>query len=241
MTVLANSVLVTPVRTKSGNLKLITWKLMDDGRIVRKGENDKAGAVSLIATTSFPNPAGNIVVTAVRAANGNLKLISWNISSDGRMIDRKDENDKAGAVGEIAITRGEPLGHNEFKLKVVTAVQTAKDTPKLITYSMNLDGGNIERGPDSADLVVDKGSRIAIAKTGIKPTYLTSMRGLDGRVKLIAFEEAPRNVVPTGRLEPDRVTDETALVDLGDGRVVLTGNGRDFLKLATLKITEGPF
>jgi hypothetical protein len=128
-------------------------------------------------------------------------------------------------------------------INVVTAVQTSKDTLKVIKWIMDRNGSFIDRSFDSDDLAVGEISKIAIAKTGIKPTYLTSMcRNNDHNLRLIAFEEAPPSMIPTGEFERDeRGTSETNLLDLGEGRVVSANRLGNFLHLYAWRITEGQF
>jgi hypothetical protein len=83
------SILVSAVTTEAGTLKLLTWDVTNEGAIRRlsqaagEGEAGIASRLSLIAgPVSTGIPAAGIgvsfpIVTALRAANGNLLLISW--------------------------------------------------------------------------------------------------------------------------------------------------------------------
>jgi hypothetical protein len=123
---------VTPVRTASGNLRLISWNVTNAGgaTITRLGDSrDQAGEVSLIAASVNQN----IILTAVRAGDGNLKLIAWRISQDGKTIERRgDSGNQAGAVSEIALAGN------------VTAVRAADGTLKLIAWRVSPDGSTTE-------------------------------------------------------------------------------------------------
>lgn len=171
--------LVTAVRAGNGSLKLISWALDGaTGVITRLGDSDdQAGEVSLIAV-SVPTP--NIVLTAVRAGNGNLKLISWGISEDGRNISRRgDSDDQAGEVSEIAVAG------------LVTAVRAGNGSLKLISWSMSADGTQIKRLHDSGSQA-GEATCICISRFG-EARYVTAVRAGNGSLKLISWDVDPNS------------------------------------------------
>jgi hypothetical protein len=91
VTVLPSSRVVTAVRTWSGNLKLIVWDIVDD-KLVRRGDSGtQAGAVGKISIASTFPPGGSTsgpqrVVTAVQTASNLLKVIAWEITTDGNVV-----------------------------------------------------------------------------------------------------------------------------------------------------------
>lgn len=74
---------VTAVRTKDGDLKLIVWQVESDGTFTRiEAFGDAAGPISLVRMTS--TLSNDIYVTAVRDNNQNLKLITWRIDNQAQ-------------------------------------------------------------------------------------------------------------------------------------------------------------
>ncbi len=108
----ASNKVITAVKTEEGTLKLIPWRINDDGSITRlNGMNDptfnnpNAGEVTEIAVTAynFIVPDMNqYVVTAVRTAEGNLKLIAWGING-GDIVRLGDSGNLAGAATQIDV------------------------------------------------------------------------------------------------------------------------------------------
>lgn len=124
---------VTAVRTQSGNLKIIVWDMALSGNgtpsIVRLGE-DSAGAVSAVAISRARNFNG--VFIAVRDSNGELKVIPYKISADGRTVTRGTVGE-AGKVGTaIAVA---PLAQG-----VAAAVRDEGGKLRLITWSVSSNG-----------------------------------------------------------------------------------------------------
>jgi hypothetical protein len=92
---LATTSVVTAVRLASGNLRVIGWRLGDDGTLVRWAEED-AGAVGALGCTHV---RGRVVATAVKQGDGTLKLIYWLFPSQiAGTLERKGSA-TAGAIG----------------------------------------------------------------------------------------------------------------------------------------------
>jgi len=149
---------LTAVR-EGGNLKLISWEISQDGRTITRlaDSGNQGGPVSAIApmcpSTDLRPVNPLIEVTAVRDSGGNLKLISWEISQDGRTITRKaDSANLAGAIRIAAIDRfrkstsaipTHPSGY-------LTAVVTGGLRLKLIAFAVDSSGA-VTRTGDSGD------------------------------------------------------------------------------------------
>lgn len=104
--------------------------------------NASAGAIGALALTRI---APDRVITAVRDGSGNLKVIAWQVGSDGSLTRRGDAS--AGAVSDIAVTDW-PEGPG-----VVTAVRTASGTLKVIAWTVQADGAVHRRGDADAGAV----------------------------------------------------------------------------------------
>lgn len=69
---------VSAVRTASGDLKLIAWNITAGGAVVRRSDSgSQAGTASHITLVSNLGVNGLTMVTPVRTASGDLKLIGW--------------------------------------------------------------------------------------------------------------------------------------------------------------------
>jgi len=69
---------VSAVRTSSGDLKLIAWTIRSNGTPVRRSDSgSQAGTASLVNLVSNLGVNGLTMVTPVRTAGGDLKLIGW--------------------------------------------------------------------------------------------------------------------------------------------------------------------
>ena len=124
---------VTAVRLQTnGNLKVIAWdlKFTPSGKasIVRLGDAD-AGAVSAVSISRSKNFNG--VFTAVRTG-GNLRVIPWKLSSDGKVFTRR-AHASAGAIDPYVDVA--PLAQG-----VAVAVRKPDGRLRVVTWSANSSG-----------------------------------------------------------------------------------------------------
>jgi hypothetical protein len=148
---------LTAIRDGSGNLKLITWQISEDGTtITRLGDSgDQGRAVRSVAIGGAIDGARGdplIEVTAVRDGTSRLKLISWEISLDGKTIIRKgDSGNLAGVALGIAVDRFPKSNPGPTHLTgFLTAVITAGWRLKLIAFAVD-SSGKVTRTGDSGD------------------------------------------------------------------------------------------
>lgn len=147
---------LTAIRDGSGNLKLITWEISVDGRtITRLGDSgDQGRAVRSVAIGGAVDGARGdppIVVTAVRDGTSRLKLISWEISLDGKTILLKDDPNLAGVALGVAVDRFPKSNPGPTHLTgFLTAVITAGWRLKLIAFAVD-SSGKVTRTGDSGD------------------------------------------------------------------------------------------
>jgi uncharacterized Zn-binding protein involved in type VI secretion len=133
----------TTIRTEDGKLQVIVWDISPDGKtVIRLGDsNNQAGATEIIAVASLNSEQ---LATAVRTEAGNLKVIVWGISPNGKTVTRLgDSGSQAGATDIIAITS---LGSDQ----VATAVRTQEGNLKIIVWGVFDDGESIARLGDSS-------------------------------------------------------------------------------------------
>ena len=119
----------------------------------RNDSADLAGSVSEIASVTG---ASGRLVTAVRTAQGTLKLISWQVSGTGPIFRVADSANQAGAATNIDIARGS---------RFVTACRTGSGNLMLISWDVAANGAITRRG--------DSGSQ-AGAATAIRIVAVSS-------------------------------------------------------------------
>ena len=237
------STLVTAVRAANGKLKLISWRLEADGSFSRLGDSaDQAGAVGLIAVSALRNPFGSpstIVVTAVRTARGTLKMIGWNVPSQGPIVRfGRDAEFEAGAVGEIAMVRRRDFDGPVAPSGVITAVRTGSGNLLVSLWRVGTTGfGRV------ADVTAGEARAIAIAAAGPSPsTYVASMRNGSGDLQLIAFEVGRNDsLTRTGeQVQVGSQVTETAIVGLDGARAITATRTRDSLSVSSWSFQEIP-
>jgi hypothetical protein len=166
---------VTPVVNASGKLEVIAWKLSNSGTFTR-AETGSGGACTNVAVTALTKAGGTArCAVAVRTGGGNLKLITWGISSSA--VTRLGEA-SAGGVTQIAITaRATP------NADVITATRGADGNLALIGWTV-ADDGTLQRISKATG-----GAASDIAVTTWKPdihTYVVvALCGQSGELKLI--------------------------------------------------------
>src|SRR5262245_47697368 len=102
-------VVATAVQDRDGDLKLVTWRVSQNGKVItRLGDSgQQAGAVGLVA---MAGASGNRVITAVRSASGSLLLIAWQVDPNTGAVSRLGHaDDEAGAISRVAAIES-PLG-----------------------------------------------------------------------------------------------------------------------------------
>lgn len=139
----------------------------------RQDSANLAGAVSEVA--SIPGAQNGRVITAVRTADGTLKLISWQVSAAGALSRLGDSGNLAGAATSIDIARGRLF---------VVACRTAAGTLKLISWNVSVAGAITRRG-DSSDQA-GNATNIKIASLGTT-LFVTACRAEDGHLLLISW------------------------------------------------------
>lgn len=144
------------------------------GVIRRSSSQSGAGAVSEISSLTTRNN----VVTAVRAGNGNLKMILWRIDAAGgiqRLDTPASAPDLAGEASSISVAQA--------GINIVTAVRNGSGNLFLISWQ--IDGNKLVRKADSGSLA-GKASGIKIINLTTS-LILTACRTGSGDLKLILW------------------------------------------------------
>lgn len=182
---LKNGLVLSVVVTKEGTLKLISWRIDDDGSIERlKDSGTQAGIVKALPVAV--EAANGIVVTAVSDSSLRLKLISWQVSQNGTISRRGDSGAQAGQI------RG--LGHSIARSGsvYVTAVPDSDSNLKLISWSVSPDGKTIDRRGDSGDQAgkINAGLVVHTAQHSASG-FVTSIATSGNNLKLISWTVDP--------------------------------------------------
>lgn len=182
--------LVTAVRLKSGGLlKLIAWWISNDGLTVERRDSAVGEAISQVAIVhsgryaevGFTNEQ-DVVVTAVRDGDGNLKLISWWVSKDSvQQVTRKDDA-VASAISKVTITKvGTPF-HSD---RLITSVRDGDGNLTLTAWDVLSDGQITRQQSAFAGGITD------LAANRVWSYYLvTAVRLNSGHLKLIAWKHS---------------------------------------------------
>jgi hypothetical protein len=138
-----------------------------------------AGAITEVSATSVHGGSdqNDQFLTAVRDGHGNLKLIVWHVSADGRHVRRRGDA-SAGAVSRVALATVD--SDNGL---VVTAVRDGSGNLKLIVWHISPDGQQVERLADASAGAISEVALVALRNNLV----VTAVRDGSKHLKLIAW------------------------------------------------------
>ncbi|MFX1342784.1 MAG: hypothetical protein ACFFAL_08795 [Promethearchaeota archaeon] len=147
--------LVTSIGTDMNLLKLYVWNISSKGKIKLLSDSGfQAGKATIIHSDCL----GPYIITSGRAGNGRLKLISWQISDDGKTITRLgDSGDQAGIINDNSLM--------SLSGKLVSAVRTSSDNLKLIAWHLSSTGAFTRIGDSGSP--TDEVSQVTLSKETI--------------------------------------------------------------------------
>jgi hypothetical protein len=188
---LSNGRVLTAVRTGSGNLKLIVWRIHKEGKVERLGDSGSEGeAVSVISLATIDDDR---VVTAVRDSGNNLRVIGWHVSADGMTVTRAgDSGNAAGGADRMATIFHAMSGPTpEFPLDegdpiLLTVVRTKRSTLKLIRWRLKQQ--TLQRLTGDFGDNTGAVERIAHIVKLRNNVYLVPIRDGDGRLRLVTYK-----------------------------------------------------
>lgn len=173
---------VTAVRTNQGRLKLMIWRISNDGQtveIVAESSPDDEVAIASSELSVVTMNAGQ-PVTVARDAEGRLLVTNWGIAGDGQTIVSVGNSSSAGeVVTEFAAER-------PFIGRLVTAVRTSAGRLVLQNWATP-SGSDVTLLGSSDPNAAGDGRQISITIGG---EILTAVRSLDGTLKLIRWNGA---------------------------------------------------
>lgn len=177
---------VVAYRNAQQQLRLATYSVNNGGMLtLQAGSGNQAGVAQQIALTAYDS---NRVVTAVKTAEGNLRMIPWHIAHDGSISrlhggnDPTFNNPDAGAVSEIDVV-AYPAQFSVYK-HVVTAVRTAEGALKLIAWG--IDGGDVVQLGNSGNQA-GAATKIQVTWSENNRSIITSLRDGDGNLRVITW------------------------------------------------------
>ena len=163
---------------KDSKLKLIAWQFNAASKsFSRKGAIEAGVIKGELDIVRARLKGKDIVVTAFRNEDGNLKLITWQVSANGQ-IHRKDST-TAGFVGLVSFTAAQ-------KGQVVASVKDGEGVLRMIAYQVQ-SNGQIERvGTDVAGQISHvKSSAI---RRGGREFLLTAVRDSENKLRTISWQ-----------------------------------------------------
>jgi len=176
---------ITAVRAGDGHLLLISWDTPPGlGTITRIWDSGTtAGAASDIAVTTL---GADLLITACRAGDGHLLLISWRLEGDGTISRLHDSAHAAGEVSLVTVTAVDPAN-------VITAVRNGSGNLELIGWGIDPSTGAIARWGDSGSQAGAVGEIATTALPSLGPTgdVLTAVRSGSGNLLLITWRPDP--------------------------------------------------
>jgi len=201
----SNSLFVTACRTGNGNLRLISWQLNASGALTRLADSgDAAGGIGEVSLLKLPLAGtGGRVLTSVRTANGNLRLIVWRVSAAGVFTRLGDSGNQAGEATMIssAVTADG---------RVMTSVRDGNGDLKLIVWGISANGATLQRLGDSGSAAgAISGNSLANFSDGV----VSGVRTSAGALKLIAWSIAANGAI-TRRSDSGEQAGTASLINL---------------------------
>jgi hypothetical protein len=171
---------VTSVRTSSGSLKIISWRVGASGIVTRRGDSgNAAGAATLIR--SAVDGFGQLL-TSCRTSEQTLKVISWSVSANGSQLTRLgDSASQAGAIRDNSL-----VVHGGTR--AISGVRQSNGNLRVIEW-LSGDGGAVARNGDSANQA-GTASLISLNPSPVsgQNSIVSAIRTSQGNLKLISWE-----------------------------------------------------
>jgi hypothetical protein len=171
--------LVTVVRTITGQIKLLKWKVADSG-VITPGLSQARLDVITTQIDAAVDPHGQIIMS-LRTLDGHLRLVVWRVAPEDSIPQRVfDTGEVDERIRHQALMRNGADG-------VLTAISTAPGHLKLIAWDIDQEG-TITRKGESESMPAAAGSVILCPELldGNAP-ILTATRTAQGMLKLMTW------------------------------------------------------
>lgn len=175
--------LYTAYRNNAGRLQLTPWTVSLDGQTIQAGIGYTAGAIQpVVDVTGIEQGA----VVGVKDTEGELRLISFEASYNGDIVDRQ-ETETAGAISEVKL-----LNPGLADSNIAAIVRDAVGKMRLIGYTMEANGEDLRRDGSCIGLKGNQFAADTIVKSygNLDPRDLiiTTQRELDGDLKITTWD-----------------------------------------------------
>lgn len=229
---------ISAVRLRNGNLKLIAWAVNDDGEFTRQGDIN-AGAIKSVKLSS-PEPGH--ILAATQLTNNRLKMIAFRVSPAGtftRVAERTAGPVSGLEVATVSDIRPVREGQRRFETVTVTAVRTAAQTLKLITWDLAIAGN----GSVSVERLADA-SAGAVGTVSISPSkhfygVYTAVSDSDQNLKVIPWTLATNLQSFTRKADGQagRIGPHLGVAPLGAGVATAMRDSSGNLRVITWKVS----
>lgn len=210
---------VTSCRSNSGRLVLISWDVAANGsRFTRLADSGRqAGTATKIKVIAL---SASLLLTACRAGNGRLVLITWRLNADGSFTRLRDSGNLAGPISDVVVTE---LPQRGGANRILTTVRT-NGRLKLIAWSIS-NNGTISRIGDSGNQAGTASQIDALLHPS--GNIVTSCKAGNGRLVLINWRLRNR---AGNQIEITRVADSGTLAGrISRNSSVLMAGGNSFV------------
>jgi hypothetical protein len=126
---------MTAVKNSDGNLQMIPWVIQEESIQRQNGDGPEfneplAGAVQEIdmAPLGIAHPLFKHVVTAVRTAEGNLRLIAWGVDTAGNLIRRGTSENVVAPATKINVEWSTTAS------RIITSVRDSDGNLRIIAW-----------------------------------------------------------------------------------------------------------
>lgn len=166
---------IIAVSNAQGNLQLIPYLVNEKGNLSR-GNPAQAGKASKVRII-HPKQGNTNAMTAIRDETGDLKVIAWQIETNGQITRKGSQS--GGPVNDIAITRFPD------ETGAITAVKTDNGNLKLIAWELMPDLNITRRGDIDAGNI--KSADITTTNSVFKGVISATV-DQDNQLKVIAWQ-----------------------------------------------------
>ena len=225
-------IVVTAVRSASGTLKVIKWRIGRSGAVPRLDDSGSdAGEASHISAAVN----GDLLVTAVRSGSDNLKLIAWDVGL-GNLQRLGDSGSLAGEADLIEIVSLTPT-------LFLTACRAGNDSLKLISWQVDPGTGVFTRLADSGSQAgaVEEISMVQMPVAGADFLVVTTVRSGSKNAVCIAWTVTADGLsIDRGADSGDQIGEAALIRSALDGfgnLVVSCQTAAKTLKLISLVVT----
>ncbi len=181
---------VTAVRDRNGRLKLIAWSVDDNGMVARLGDSGDLGQAGSKIALQPLSLSRSRAVTAMRNANGDLELITWEMDAGGSwtQLDSFTSSYTADQIGVTNYCRNcAPDIFDPPTYRVITGVKDNASNLKLISWDINANGNIAQHLESTAAAQCTSQIAINYQKAFDKDRIITAVQNSSGNLELATW------------------------------------------------------